>query len=87
MLLTANLADTKWCKKTEGMTETLEHGYSSESTRREVSNKYQHDKVLIVFKNLCVIVLWTKVASALEGLGTLFGPVYSRWDEVGLDYR
>ena len=23
----------------------------------------------MVFKNLCVLVLWTKVASALEGLG------------------
>ena len=43
-------------------------GYSSESTKRELSNEYQHDRVKMVFKNLCTLVLWTKVASALEGL-------------------
>ena len=30
--------------------------------------KYQHDRVYMVFKNLCLLVLWTKVASALEEL-------------------
>ena len=35
MLLVANLADTKGCKKPEKMTETLANGYSSESTQRE----------------------------------------------------
>ena len=50
------------------MTETLANGYSFESTRRELSNEYQHDRVQIVFKNLCVLELWMKVASALEGL-------------------
>ena len=49
------------------MTETLAHGYSSESTRQELSNEYQHDRVYMVFKNLCILVLRTKVASALEG--------------------
>ena len=44
------------------MTEILGYGYSSESTQRELSNKYQHDRVLMVFKSLCVIVLWTKLA-------------------------
>ena len=29
----------------------------------------------MVFKNLCILVLWTKVALALEGL---------KWSEVGL---
>ena len=53
--------------------ESLTHGYSSESTRRELSNEYQHDRVLIVFKSLCVLVLWTKVGSALEGLYTCDG--------------
>ena len=47
---------------------TLAHGYSSESNQRELSNEYQHDRVLMVFKNLCILVLWTKEASALEGL-------------------
>ena len=50
------------------MTETLAHGYSSESTQEELSNEYQYDKVKMVFKNLCILVLWTKVASELEGL-------------------
>ena len=50
------------------MTESLAPGYSSENTQRELSNEYQHDRVLMAFKNICVIVLWTKVASALDGL-------------------
>ena len=39
------------------MTETLEHGYSLESTQRELSNEYQHDRVKMVFKKLSIIVL------------------------------
>ena len=49
------------------MTGTLANGYSSESTWRELSNEYQHDRVWMDFKNICVLVLWTNVASALEG--------------------
>ena len=44
------------------MTETLAHGYTTDSTQRELSNKYQHDSVKMVFKNI-----WTKVALAVEG--------------------
>ena len=44
------------------------NGYSSERTGRELSNEYQHDSVWIVTKILCVLVLWTNVASALKGL-------------------
>ena len=55
-------------QKTLQMTETLANGYSSESAQRELSNEYQHDTVKMVFKNLCILVLLTKVASALEGL-------------------
>ena len=33
-----------------------------------LSNEYQHDGVQMVFKDLCVLVLWTKVALALEWL-------------------
>ena len=29
------------------MTETLANGYSSESTRRELLNEYQHDRVCL----------------------------------------
>ena len=43
MLLMANLANTKWCKKE--MAETLTHGYSSERTQQELSNEYQHARV------------------------------------------
>ena len=50
------------------ITETLAHGYSSESAHSELSNKYQHDKVPMIFKDVCILVLWSKVASALEGL-------------------
>ena len=32
-------------QKTLKMTENLEYGYSSESTKRELSNEYQHDMV------------------------------------------
>ena len=38
---------------------------------QELSNEYQHDRVLIVFNNGCILVLWLKVASALEGLSNL----------------
>ena len=53
------------------MTETLAYGYSSESTHRELSNEFQHDRILMVFKSLSILVLWTKEALALEGLGPL----------------
>ena len=52
------------------MAETLAHGYSSESTQQELSNEYQHDMFQADFKNLYIIVLWTKVAIVLEGLIT-----------------
>ena len=48
------------------MTETLANGYSYESTHQELSNEYQHDKVKMGFKDLCVLRM--KLASALEGL-------------------
>ena len=68
MLLVANLANTKGCKKPEKITETLANGYSSESTRRELSNEYQDDRVSMFFQESCILVLWTKLVSALEGL-------------------
>ena len=54
------------------MIETMANGYSYESTQRELSNEYQHDRVQMIFKNLCVLVPWMKVASALEGLRCAF---------------
>ena len=50
------------------MTETLADGYSFESIHQELSNEYQHDWVLMILKIICILMLWTKVASALEGL-------------------
>ena len=55
-------------KNLRKINETMAHGYSSESTRWDLSNEYQHDRVQMFFKNLSILVLWTKVASALEGL-------------------
>ena len=57
-----------YAKKTEKITETLANGYLSESTQRGLTNEYQHDRVKMVFKILCILVLQEKVASALEGL-------------------
>ena len=50
------------------MAETMANGYSSESTQQELSNEYQHDRVEMVLKNPCILVLRTKVALALDGL-------------------
>ena len=58
----------KTMQKTLKITETLANGNSSESTQQELSNEYQNSRVLVVFKNLCVLVLRMKVASALKGL-------------------
>ena len=52
------------------MTETLAHGLSFENPQEELSNEYQHDRVEMVFKSLCVLELWEKAALALEGLNT-----------------
>ena len=54
----------KLMQKTLKMIETLANGYSYESTQRELSNEYQHDRVKMIFNNLCILVLWTKVDSA-----------------------
>ena len=32
------------------MTETLAHGYLSDSTQRELFNEYQHDRISMVFQ-------------------------------------
>ena len=32
------------------------------------ANEYQLDRVSMVIKNLCILVVWTKEASASEGL-------------------
>ena len=68
MLLVANLANTKWEKIFE-ITETLTNGYSFESTQRELSNEYQHDRVWMVFKDFLGFCTYDEsIASALERL-------------------
>ena len=75
MLLGINLTNAKRSEKPWKMTETLANGYSSEGIQRELSDEYPQDRVEMVFMNLCVIVLWTKVASVLEGLNLLLFPI------------
>ena len=50
MLLVANFDQYNMMQKALKMTETLAHEYSSESPQQELSNEYQHDRVLMVFK-------------------------------------
>ena len=48
------------------MTETLANRYSSESTQRELSNEYKHERIKMIIKNPCVpMINWTKVALGL----------------------
>ena len=65
-LLVANFANPKSFKIPEHLMATLAYGYSSESTL--LSNKYQNDRVKMVFKNRCILILGVKVALALEEL-------------------
>ena len=44
------------------MTETLAYKYSSESIQGELSNEYQHDRVYIAFKNLCILQLLDEIS-------------------------
>ena len=67
MLLVANLAITKWCEICWNLTETLAHGYSSDSTQQEPSDEYMAGFIKF-FKYFCALVPLTKVASALKGL-------------------
>ena len=73
MLLVANFTLQDDAKNLKKMTETLANGYSFESAQRELSNEYQYDRVYMVFKSFCVLVLWTKQASTLTKIDT--GPV------------
>ena len=59
--------------KSPKITETLAYGYSFKSTQQELSNEYQYDRVQMFFKNLNVLVVWMKLASALEALKQAIG--------------
>ena len=62
-------------KKTPKIIETWSNGYSSKSTQPELSYEYQQDRVWMVFRNL---VIWRKVAVALEGLTTMWQTLESK---------
>ena len=64
------------------MAETLANGYSSERTQQELSNEYQHDKVWMVFKNLCILKHWKKVALALEGFSSAARLLHENWRPI-----
>ena len=66
MQLVAYFCNTKCFKISEIMTKPLAHGYSFESW--DLSNEYLLDRVKTYFKNLCILVLRKKEASALEWL-------------------
>ena len=70
MLLVANLVNTKWCKKTEKRLKPWHMG----THLRVLSESYPMYTNMTGFrwfsKNLCILVLWTKVAWALKGLSS-----------------
>ena len=53
------------------MTENLAHGYSSKNTQPELSNEYQLGRDKMVFKNLCILVLWTRSSLAIRRINPL----------------
>ena len=60
---------TNVCLSKKEVFRKLASGRVLAKSQRELSNEYQHDRVSTVFKkNLCILLLRTKVASALEGL-------------------
>ena len=48
------------------MTETLAHGYSSDSSQRVLSYEYQHALVMMIFITFSIFVHCTKVTSTSE---------------------
>ena len=53
------------------MTETMANGYSYDSTRLDLFNEYQHDRVKMIIKDFVFFVHWIKVTSEAEWLGYL----------------
>ena len=66
------MANKKW-----KITETLAHGYSSESTQWELSDKNQDDRVYMDYKNLCILVLFDESSLSI-GTATLYYHFMSR---------
>ena len=68
MLLVANLTNTKWCKKSWKWLQPWHMGTHLRVLMESYPMNTNMTGLKWFTKNLCVIVLWTKVASALEGL-------------------
>ena len=68
MLLVANLANTIWCENPKRWLKPWQMG----TYLRVLSESYPMNTNMtgfyMFFKDLCIFVLWTKVASALEGI-------------------
>ena len=50
----------------------------------ELSNEYHYDRVYMFLKNPCVLALWVKVASALEGLNRVIY-LFTLWHTQSLN--
>ena len=61
ILLVANLVNTKYCKKSPKITNTLTHVYSVVSSQPEFSYEYQHCRIKMTFNCFCVLMPWKKM--------------------------
>ena len=87
MIVIAFWPFTKWCKKNEKSLKTWHMG----THLRELSESYPMDTNVIgsryiVFKIFGILVLWTKVASALEGWKTWKVQYEWSWSNPFLQY-
>ena len=68
MLLVANLANTKWCKKPEKWPKPWQMGTHMKVLGESFPMNTNMTGFRWFFENICVLVLWMKEASSLEGL-------------------
>ena len=68
-MLVVTYAIVEWCKKAEKWMEPWHAGIQLRVLKQwELSNEYRYDRDCMVFKHLCIPVIWKKVALASEGL-------------------
>ena len=68
MLLVANFPITKWCRKTEKVLKPWHMGIHLRVHGETYLMNTNMPRFRWFSKNICIPVLWTKVASTLEGL-------------------
>ena len=66
------------------MTETLTHGYSSDTTLREFSNEYQHDRVLKNVLHSCAFDESSLSIKRVNLSKTIFTPGKDRVEFLGI---